>query len=134
MKAKLRIILSMFLAAGVVGATGCSSTPQSTGTTKIVYKNISPEDAKKRLDSEKGIVLLDVRTPEEHAEKNIPGSILIPLDVLENEVSQKISDRNTTIFVYCRSGRRSVEASEILVKLGYTNVFNLGGIIDWPYL
>jgi len=96
-------------------------------------KNITPADAKKRLDADKNIVLLDVRTAEEYAEKHIPGSLLIPLDVIETTVTQKIADQKTTIFVYCRSGRRSVTAAESLVKLGYTDVYNLGGIMDWPY-
>lgn len=97
------------------------------------YEDISPAEVKKRLGTEKGTILLDVRTSEEYAEKHIPGSILIPVDVLENEAEGKLKDKNATIFVYCRSGRRSVTASEILVKLGYKKVYNLGGIIDWPY-
>jgi len=133
MKTILLVILSILLVAGVAGETGCSSSPKSTDTTKIEYKNITPEDAKKRLDADKNIVLLDVRTAEEYAEKHIPGSMLIPVDVIETTVAQKIPDKQTTIFVYCRSGNRSVTASESLVKLGYTDVYNLGGIIDWPY-
>ena len=97
------------------------------------YKNISPEDAKRRLDTEEGVVLLDVRTVEEYTEKHIPESILIPVDILENEAHSKLLDTDAHIFVYCRSGNRSVTASKILVKLGYKNVYNLGGIIDWPY-
>ena len=97
------------------------------------YQNISPEEAKKRLESEKGIVLLDVRTQEEYDEKHIPNSLLIPVDVIEKEAPEKLTDKNTPIFVYCRSGRRSVTASEALVKMGYTKVYNLGGIIDWPF-
>ncbi|KNY26841.1 rhodanese-like domain-containing protein [Pseudobacteroides cellulosolvens] len=99
----------------------------------ITYMNISPQDAKKRLDSEKNIVLLDVRTKEEYEEKHIPGSFLIPVDVIEKDAGSKLTDKNADIFVYCRSGRRSVTASEALVKMGYRNVYNLGGIIDWPY-
>lgn len=97
------------------------------------YKNIKPEEAKKRLDNEKGIILLDVRTEEEYAEKHIPNSLLIPVEVIEEEAPSKLSDKSATIFVYCRSGRRSVTASETLVKMGYTNIYNLGGINDWPY-
>ena len=94
---------------------------------------ISPTDAKKRLDTEKGIVLLDVRTRNEYLEKHIPKSILIPVDVLENEVTRKFGDKNTEIIVYCRSGSRSSMAVKILAKLGYTNIKNLGGIVSWPY-
>lgn len=74
-----------------------------------------------------------MRTKEEYAEKHIPGSMLIPVDALEKEAPSKLNDKNATILVYCRSGRRSVAASEVLVKLGYTNVYNLGGIMDWIY-
>lgn len=99
----------------------------------ISYKNISPEEAKKRLESENGIVLLDVRTQEEYDEKHIPKSLLIPVDVIETEAAEKLKDKNATIFVYCRSGRRSITASEALIKMGYSKVYNLGGIIEWPY-
>ena len=109
------------------------NTKEVPTSQKIQYQNISPADAKKRLESEKNIVLLDVRTVEEHTEKHIPGSMLIPVDVIEKEAESKLKDKSAPIFVYCRSGRRSVTASESLIKLGYTNVYNLGGINDWPY-
>jgi len=59
--------------------------------------------------------------------------MLIPVDVIETEAPVKLTDKNAEIFVYCRSGNRSVTASQALVELGYTNVYNLGGINDWPY-
>lgn len=94
---------------------------------------INPTEAKKRLDMEKGIVLLDVRTQEEYLEKHIPKSTLIPLNVLAVEASKKLPDKQATIFVYCRSGNRSRAAVKRLLKQGYTNLFDLGGIIRWPY-
>jgi rhodanese-related sulfurtransferase len=94
---------------------------------------ISPADAKARLDIENEIFLLDVRTKAEYQEKHIPNSTLIPLDILEREVGSKIPDKNTEIFVYCRSGSRSSTAVQILLKQGYTKVYNLGGILSWPY-
>ena len=94
---------------------------------------IDPTEAKKRLDLEKGIVLLDVRTQEEYLEKHIPKSTLIPLNVLAVEASKKLPDKQATIFVYCRSGNRSRAAVKMLLKQGYTNLFDLGGIIRWPY-
>jgi len=117
-----------------------NSTDNSGEGTELVdtgggtgYADITPAEAKKRLDSDKSIVLLDVRTQEEYDEKHIPGSILIPVDELEKRAELELPDKNAEIFVYCRSGRRSVTASEILVRLGYTGVYNLGGINDWPY-
>lgn len=97
------------------------------------YKTITPPEAKERLEKEKDIILLDVRTEEEHKVKHIPNSILAPVENLENEIKDKINEKDVTIFVYCRSGRRSNLAVEILNKLGYTNVFDLGGISSWPY-
>lgn len=97
------------------------------------YKNIKPEEAKKLLESDREIILLDVRTPSEYAEKHIPASTLIPLDQIEKEAPRKISNKDTQIIVYCRSGSRSVAAAKALVNMGYTNVNNLGGINSWPY-
>lgn len=97
------------------------------------FSRITPEEAKKRLDSETDIILLDVRTKEEFAEGHIPNSVLIPVDVLEGEAPQNLKDKETPIFIYCRSGNRSVTAANILIKMGYTNVYDLGGIKNWPY-
>lgn len=96
-------------------------------------KNITPEKAKINLQKNSEIILLDVRTIEEYKEINIPGSILIPLNDLKNTVEEKIPDKDTIIYVYCRTGSRSLTAVKILNKLDYKNVFNLGGIYDWPY-
>jgi len=94
---------------------------------------IDPSDAKKRLDMETETILLDVRTQEEYIENHIPRSTLIPLKVLAGEVVKKFPDKQATIFVYCRSGSRSRVAVKMLLKQGYTNVFDLGGLIRWPY-
>ena len=94
---------------------------------------LAPSEAKKRLDMEKEIILLDVRTQEEYVENHIPRSTLIPLNVLAKEASNKLPDKQATIFVYCRIGNRSRAAVKILLKQGYTNVFDLGGIMRWPY-
>ncbi|GAB6154673.1 rhodanese-like domain-containing protein [Desulfosporosinus burensis] len=94
---------------------------------------IDPIEAKKRIDTEKGIILLDVRTEEEYIENHIPRGTLIPLSVLGRDASKKLPDKHATIFVYCRSGNRSRAAVRMLLKQGYTSVFDLGGIISWPY-
>ena len=100
---------------------------------KASFSNITPEDAKKRLDNEKGIILLDVRTKEEYETGHIKDSVLVPVDNLKVEVEKELKDKEALIFVYCRSGNRSVTAANILIELGYKNVFNLGAIKDWPY-
>lgn len=97
------------------------------------YVNITPEEAKTIMDSEEGYVVLDVRTQEEYDEKHIPGAVLLPNTEIEAKAEDMLTDKAQLILVYCRSGRRSKQAAEALVKLGYTNVKEFGGIIDWPY-
>ncbi|GAA0182015.1 hypothetical protein SH2C18_44640 [Clostridium sediminicola] len=96
-------------------------------------KRISPLKAKEMLQKDGNIILLDVRTPEEYAEKRIPNSVNLPIDDLGEKASEVLSDKNATIIVYCKLGKRSKRATRILCKMGYTNVYNLGGIQDWPY-
>jgi phage shock protein E len=97
------------------------------------FNNISPKEAKIRLENESSVILLDVRTVEEYKASHIKDSLLIPLNTLEKEVGNKLTDKDAPIFIYCRSGNRSVTAARILVKQGYTNVYNHGGINSWPY-
>ena len=98
-----------------------------------MYQQITPEEAKKIMDSEEGYIILDVREQDEYDERHIPGAILIPYTEIENRAEAMLPDKNAQILVYCRSGRRSKIASESLTKLGYTNVKEFGGINDWPY-
>ena len=95
--------------------------------------NITPETAKQIMDTSKDYIILDVRTQEEFDQAHIPGAILIPNDQINDEAEHVLIDKNQLILVYCRSGRRSKMAAEELVKLGYTNIKEFGGIIDWPY-
>ena len=98
-----------------------------------VYMNITAEEAKEIMDSEEGYIILDVRTREEYDEGHIPGAILIPNTEIEEKAEGVLTDKDQLILVYCRSGRRSKIAAEALVELGYTNIKEFGGIIDWPY-
>ena len=95
--------------------------------------NITAEEAKRIMDSVEGYIILDVRTQEEYALGHIPGAVLLPLDDIEGKACVVLADKNQLILVYCRSGRRSKLAAEALVELGYTNIKEFGGIIDWPY-
>lgn len=97
------------------------------------YKQISQEEAKRIMDTETDYVLLDTRTDEEFAQGHIEGAIMIPEYEITEKAESVIPDKDTLILVYCRSGRRSKIASMLLVELGYTNVKEFGGIIDWPY-
>jgi rhodanese-related sulfurtransferase len=85
------------------------------------------------MDTQDGYAILDTRTQSEYDEKHIPGAILIPHDEILEKAETVLTDKNQLILVYCRSGRRSKLAADDLVALGYTNVMEFGGIIDWPY-
>lgn len=100
---------------------------------EAVYLNITAEQAKEIMDTEEGYIILDVRTQDEYDEGHIPGAILIPYTQMEARAEEELTDKNQLILVYCRSGRRSKIAAETLVELGYTNIREFGGIIDWPY-
>ena len=100
---------------------------------EAVYVNITAAEAKEIMDTQEGYVILDARTQEEYDEGHIPGAILIPYDEILEKAEDVLTDKNQLILVYCRSGRRSKLAAEDLVKLGYTDIKEFGGIIDWPY-
>ena len=110
---------------------GCTSGGESKMENS--YEQITPAEAKEIMDSQDGYVILDVRTQEEFDEAHIDGAILIPDYEIADKAESILKDKNQLILVYCRSGRRSKLAAEELVKLGYTNIKEFGGIIDWPY-
>ena len=125
----MKRLWSLLLAAALLA--GCSQAKPKKQ--EAVYMNISAQEAKKIMDSREGYVILDVRTQEEFDQGHIPGAILIPDYEIEARAQKELTDKDQLILVYCRSGRRSKLAAEILVKLGYTNIREFGGIIDWPY-
>ena len=98
-----------------------------------MYEQITAEEAKKIMDSGEEHIILDTREQDEFDEGHIPGAILIPYTEIENKAEEMLTDKDKLILVYCRSGRRSKIAAESLSKLGYINVKEFGGIIDWPY-
>lgn len=106
--------------------SSCSPSDDNLG-----YKQISMEEAKIIMDEEKGYIILDVRTPDEFADKHIPNAINIPNETIGTEEIAGLPDKDQKILVYCRSGNRSKQAAEKLVQLGYTNVVEIGGINDW---
>ncbi len=97
------------------------------------YVCITAEQAKELMDTEQNYVILDVRTQQEYDLGHIPGAMLIPNEVIRERAEDTLKDKDQLILVYCRSGRRSKEAAQVLADLGYTNVKEFGGIIDWPY-
>ena len=109
------------------GCVGCSDGASAS------YDQISGAEAKALMDSESGYIIIDARTREEYDQGYIPGAILIPEYEIADRAEKELPDKDQLILVYCRSGRRSKIAAEELVKLGYTNVKEFGGIIDWEY-
>ena len=119
---------------GIIGgADGPTSIIVAEKGEKAMYEQITPEEAKKIMDSGEEHIILDTREQDEFDESHIPNAILIPYTEIENKAEEMLPDKDKLILVYCRSGRRSKIAAEALSKLGYTNVKEFGGIIDWPY-
>ncbi len=114
--------------------TACSATPTPAEDhlEPAEYIKINAEEAKKMMD-ESEVIIVDVRTTEEFEEARIEGSILIPDYAIEQLAAEMLPDKEATILVYCRTGRRSELASRILIEQGYRNVYDFGGIVDWPY-
>lgn len=96
-------------------------------------RKIKPVEAKKIMDTQNDIYIVDVREPEELYEGYIDNSVLIPLDKLSEAAEKKLPDKQKTLLVYCRSGKRSMEAAKILDGLGYAEVCDFGGILEWPF-
>ena len=122
MKKLIPILLSALM------LTGCTGAVNSTNN---IYRQISMDEAVAMMEQESGYIILDVRTPEEYAEKPIPNAINVPNENIGTDEISALPDKDQLIMVYCRSGRRSKEAAGKLVKLGYTNIVEFGGIIDW---
>ena len=110
---------------------GCG--PDTQNRQEAVYVNITAQQAKEIMDTQDGYVILDVRAQSEYDEGHIPGAIVIPHDQVKEKAEEILLDKDQLILVYCRSGRRSKLAAEDLVALGYTNIKEFGGILDWPY-
>ena len=121
MRKYIMILISIIM---IMGLTGCEKQDMS-------YKQISIEEAVVMMEEKTDYIILDVRTAEEFAEKHIPDAINIPNEVIGTEEIAELPDKDQLILVYCRSGNRSKQASEKLVALGYTKVYEFGGIIDW---
>ena len=108
--------------------TGCAAPAEQ----KSSYRQIGMDEAIAMMEEESNYIILDVRTPEEFADKHIPDAINIPNETIGTEEIPELPDKEQLILVYCRSGNRSKQASDKLVNLGYTNIVEFGGINDWP--
>ena len=131
-----QILLFAALAASLAPLSGCtlSKTKKDTEdmTDKAAYQKISAEEAYEMMASQE-VVVVDVRTQEEYDGGHIENAVLVPNESIVSEMPEALPDKEATLLVYCRSGRRSKDAAEKLLALGYQSVYDFGGVIDWPY-
>lgn len=123
-------ILTLIL---LLTACGNNNAADNEKGATVMYQQITQDEAKRIMDSNEDIVILDVREQDEFDEGHIPGAVLLPYTEIEDKAEEMIPDKDKQLLVYCRSGRRSKIAAESLANLGYTNVKEFGGIIDWKY-
>lgn len=140
MKKLLPLLLAaVLLLAGCTSAAGSAGTGSSTAASAsgssnaATYQTITPEEAQQMLQDQPDAILLDVRTQEEYDTQHIEGATLLTDSDIASRAADVLPDKDAVILVYCRSGRRSAASSQQLAELGYTNVYDFGGIIDWPY-
>ena len=114
-------------------AAEAQPAPEATAAPKAEYRQLTAEQAKARMDSGDEVIILDVRTPEEYAQGHIPGAVLLPVSNITSDALELLPDKSAEILVYCRSGNRSRQAANALVDMGYTAVYDFGGIGSWPY-
>lgn len=137
MKKQIHVVVLLSMA---LLLTACTSPDQKTTTSETatetetaVYQKIDAEKAKEMIDAG-GVAILDVRTQEEYDAGHIPDTLLLPVDEInETTAAELLPDKDAVILVYCRSGNRSKTATDMLLELGYTAVYDFGGINDWPY-
>ena len=132
MKRKL-IVPAVLLIVLAVALTGCAPAgPEGNGDAPEVT-NITAQEGLQMMEDNPDIILLDVRTEGEYKAEHIPGATLLPVDNLTEQAAEVIPDKDAVYIVYCRSGNRSATSALMLIDLGYTKVYDMGGIIDWPY-
>ncbi|MBQ9851731.1 MAG: rhodanese-like domain-containing protein [Ruminiclostridium sp.] len=128
-----KILIVLFAALCLLGSCGGVEPPQEE-TEVVTFRQISQEEAKTIMSTNREAVILDVRTQEEYDSGHIKGAVLLPVDAITEESAREvIPTKETQVLVYCRSGNRSVTASKALAQLGYTEVYEFGGINTWPY-
>ena len=138
---RMKIVLAVLVVAMLLGARRAvavkgdaapNDMPETESKTLMQYQKITPEEARQMIAGEE-VTIVDVRTAAEYAQGHIENAILVPNESIGDQAAAELPDTDATLLVYCRSGRRSKEGCETLLSLGYQNVYDLGGIIDWPY-
>lgn len=126
----LSVAAALLLAACARSNKGSTAeAPEETGS---AYHKITAEEAKEMMDAG-DVTVVDVRRAEEYEQAHIPGAVLVPNESIGEEQPEELPDKDAAILVHCRTGVRSKQASDKLVKMGYTNIYDFGGIVDWPY-
>ncbi|UWG97110.1 rhodanese-like domain-containing protein [Dehalobacter sp. DCM] len=124
----------LLLLLGIVISASCTTkTPEASHLARAEYHKLTAEEAKARIDSGDSVLVVDVRTQEEFNAKHIPGAVLIPNETITDAQPELLPDLDVEILIYCRSGNRSAQAASKLAQLGYTKVYDFGGINNWPY-
>ncbi|MBQ6426325.1 MAG: rhodanese-like domain-containing protein [Clostridia bacterium] len=123
--------LALLLAAVLLVPAGCSPMPTEDVVLNRGYTRISQEEARKMMEREDGHIVLDVRRQDEYDAGHIPGAILLPNESIGTERPEELPDPDQIILIYCRSGNRSKQAAKKLADMGYTNVYEFGGITEW---
>ena len=129
MRKYLAIVLAVFIIAGLFGCE--NKNVVSSSETSNTYTEISMKEAVTMMEEEKNYIILDVRRPDEFAEKHIPDAVNVPVETIGDEEISELPNKDQLILVYCRSGNRSKRASEKLAAMGYTKVYEFGGINNW---
>ena len=133
-----QILLFAALAASLALLSGCALSKAKADTAedmtdKAAYQKISAEEAYEMMVSQEVVVVVDVRTREEYDGGHIENAVLVPNESIGSEMPEALPDKEATLLVYCRSGRRSKDAAQKLLALGYQSIYDFGGVIDWPY-
>ena len=129
---KMLFILSVLVLLVLV-SLGCKTQANTAEVLPAGYHKITAAEAKQKMAANPQAVVLDVRNADEYREKHIPQAVLLPLAEVKEKASVVLPDKNAEILVYCRSGNRSRQAGVLLAEMGYTSVYDFGGIQDWPY-
>lgn len=133
-----KILISALIVLSLVIVVSCknqntTSAEQTGSKSGGVYTKISAQEAKKMMEEQPSITVVDVRTRQEFEAGHIAGALNIPNEIIGTSKVEALPDLDATILVYCRSGARSSQAARKLIALGYTNIIDFGGIINWPY-
>ena len=127
------ILMGLFIVGAVILPLNSGDADNKNQTSGAEYRRITAAEAKTRIDSGDEVVILDVRTEGEYNTEHIPNAILIPNETIADKMPDLLPDLDAEILIYCRSGNRSAEATRKLIQIGYTNVYDFGGINSWQY-